>query len=96
MSGKRRSTASKRGKRTRGFKVIRAGRAPASRTDLARLDAMTDEDIARQIAEDPDVAPEFTEEMARRAFWTRPGKKRPISFRVDPDVLAFFKAEGPG
>ena len=27
-------------------------------SDLARLEATTDEDIARQIAEDPDAAPE--------------------------------------
>jgi uncharacterized protein (DUF4415 family) len=30
-------------------------------SDLARLDATTDEDIARQIAEDPDTAPELTD-----------------------------------
>jgi uncharacterized protein (DUF4415 family) len=31
-------------------------------SDLAKVDATTDEDIARQIAEDPDTAPELTEE----------------------------------
>jgi uncharacterized protein (DUF4415 family) len=30
-------------------------------SDLAKLDATTDEDIARQIAEDPDAAPELTD-----------------------------------
>lgn len=29
--------------------------------DVARVDAMTDADIARQIAEDPDVAPEMSD-----------------------------------
>src|SRR5215475_7635454 len=31
-------------------------------SDLARVDATTDEEIARQIAEDPDTAPEWTDE----------------------------------
>ena len=32
-------------------------------TDWARLDAMTDEDIARQIEENPDAAPDITEAL---------------------------------
>jgi uncharacterized protein (DUF4415 family) len=36
-------------------------------SDLARLDATTDEEIARQIAEDPDTAPEWTDEDFERA-----------------------------
>ncbi len=39
-----------------------------SKTDWARIDAMTDEDIARQIAEDPDVAPDMSEALARGEF----------------------------
>jgi uncharacterized protein (DUF4415 family) len=35
--------------------------------DLAKVDATTDEDIARQIAEDPDTAPELTEEWFDQA-----------------------------
>ena len=31
-------------------------------SDLAKVDATTDEDIARQIAEDPDTAPELSDE----------------------------------
>lgn len=34
--------------------------------------------------------------MLAAARWVMPGKKMPISFRVDPDVLAFFKAGGDG
>jgi len=42
----------------------------ASRTNFARLDATTDEDIARQIAEDPDTVPELTEEwFAEAEVW---------------------------
>jgi hypothetical protein len=32
-----------------------------SETDWARVDAMTDEDIARAVADDPDAAPLLTE-----------------------------------
>ena len=71
--------------------------APAAdRTDWARVDARTDEDIARQAAEDPDVSPIWTDEMFAEAKWVQPAKKTPISFRMDPDVLAFFKKQGAG
>jgi uncharacterized protein (DUF4415 family) len=41
-----------------------------SRTDWAKVDATTDEDIARQIAEDPDAAPELTDEwFAAAEVW---------------------------
>jgi uncharacterized protein (DUF4415 family) len=66
------------------------------RTDFARLDAMTDADIDRQIADDPTVAPEWTDEMFARAQVVLPAKKVPISFRVDPDVLEHYRSQGPG
>ncbi|MDZ7713840.1 MAG: hypothetical protein U5L06_12385 [Rhodovibrio sp.] len=40
--------------------------------DRARLDAMTDDDIARQIADDPDAAPEITEADLKRARLVKP------------------------
>jgi putative transcriptional regulator len=43
-------------------------KARESATDWERVDAMTDEDIARQIAEDPDVAPDMSEALARGEF----------------------------
>lgn len=39
----------------------------ATSENLAMLDAMTDEDIAAQIADDPDVAPELTDEWFENA-----------------------------
>ena len=39
-----------------------------TKTDWARVDAMTDEDIARQIAEDPDVAPDMSDALERGDF----------------------------
>jgi uncharacterized protein (DUF4415 family) len=73
-----------------------AKQSGADRTDYARLERMTDTDIAAQIAGDPDTAPEWTDEMFARAEVVMPEKKVPISFRVDPDVLEFHKAKGPG
>ena len=43
-------------------------RAEKKPVDWARIDAMTDEDIARQIAEDPDVAPDMSEALERGEF----------------------------
>ncbi len=48
----------------------------ATPENLARLDAITDEDIARQIAEDPDVAPELTDEWFENARLVIPLKSR--------------------
>ena len=47
--------------------AIAFAREWATPENLARIDAITDEDIARQIAEDPDVAPELTDEWFENA-----------------------------
>ena len=49
----------------------------ATPENLARLDAMTDEDIAAQIASNPDAAPELTAEWFENARLVIPLKKRP-------------------
>ncbi len=48
----------------------------ATPENLAKLDAMTDEDIARQIAENPDAAPELTDEWFENARLVIPLKSR--------------------
>ena len=53
-----------------------AAKAWATPENLAKLDAITDEDIARQIAEDPDVAPELTDEWFENARLVIPLKSR--------------------
>src|SRR6266852_4023191 len=75
---------------------------------LAKLDETTDEDIARQIAEDPDTAPELTDEffdkaeirvgykLIRRGRPALDGPKKLISLRLDQDVIDRFRAGGPG
>jgi uncharacterized protein (DUF4415 family) len=78
------------------------------RSDLAKLDATTDEDIARQIAEDPDTAPELTDDwfdkaeirqgdkVIRRGRPPLDAPKKLVSLRLDPDVVDAFRAGGPG
>jgi uncharacterized protein (DUF4415 family) len=63
-------------------------------TDYARLDAMTDEDIARAVAEDPDAAPLDTDWTKARLVLP-PGKEN-VTLRVDRDVLAWFRGTGKG
>jgi uncharacterized protein (DUF4415 family) len=51
--------------------------------------------IARDVAEDPDAAPLFDDEALAALEVVEP-KRVPISIKVELDVLAFFKAGGPG
>jgi uncharacterized protein (DUF4415 family) len=63
-------------------------------TDYARLDAMTDEDIARAVAEDPDACPLDVDWSKARVVFP-PGKEN-VTLRVDRDVLAWFRSTGKG
>lgn len=65
------------------------------KTDWARLDALTDEEIEASIANDPDWA-EFKDLDWSEAVLVIPPKKKAISIRVDEDVLDYFKKEGAG
>jgi uncharacterized protein (DUF4415 family) len=93
----RRSRTIKRSKRTAPTEhIVEYKPGMRGRTDWARLDRMTDAEIDQQIKADPDVAPEFDESWMANAEMVVPGKKEAVSLRLDPDVLAFFKAPGPG
>lgn len=48
----------------------------ATPENLAKLDAMTDEDIARQIADNPDATPELTDDWFENARLVIPLKNR--------------------
>ena len=64
------------------------------RTDYAALDAMTDADIAKAVAEDPDAAPldiDWTE-----ARLVLPPGKESVTLRVDKDVMDWFRKQGKG
>lgn len=63
-------------------------------TDWDRIDAMTDDDIERAVADDPDAAPlDIDWSKAEVVF---PPKKQAVSIRLDEDVLDYFRAQGPG
>ena len=64
-----------------------------SMTDLKRLRELTDEEIDASIKNDPDWSEDWN---WGDAVLVIPPKKKPISIRVDEDVLDYFKAEGAG
>ncbi len=62
--------------------------------DWSAFDALTDEDIAKAVADDPDAAPINMDWSNAVILDLAP--KTAISFRVDSDVYDFFKAKGKG
>ena len=64
------------------------------KTDWARVASLTDDEIAAAAANDPDAAPLDIDWS--QAVLVVPPKKKAISIRIDPDVLDYFKNEGPG
>ena len=63
-------------------------------TDWARVDAMTEEELERNIAADPDSdLPGVDWTKARLVL---PQRKQSVHLRVDPDVLAWFRRQGRG
>jgi uncharacterized protein (DUF4415 family) len=69
-------------------------RAMKGETDYARLDAMTDEDIARAVAKDPDACP-VDADWSDASLVVPPHLRDTVLF-VDGDVLAWFRAAGEG
>lgn len=64
-------------------------------TDWARVDALTDEDIERAVADDPDQSFWTDEDWANaRVVW--PQGKAPVTLRLDKDIIAWFKLRGRG
>ena len=64
------------------------------RTDWKRVEAQTDQDIERAVADDADAVPldiDWSE-----AELVVPPKKQPISIRIDEDVIDWFRRSGPG
>ena len=74
--------------------TLEEARRMKDETDYARLDAMTDEDIAKAVAEDPDAAPLDIDWS--KAKLVLPLGKENVTLRVDRDVLAWFRATGKG
>jgi hypothetical protein len=71
------------------------------RTDWARLKAMSEEDIRRAIADDPDSSlldslPGFLGAILRGPLLTGlPEPKIAVHIRLDPDIIRWFKSKGP-
>ncbi len=74
-----------------------AGDRRKGKTDWARVRAMTEEEIDRGAESDPDNPP-WTEEELANARLSLPSSeaKVPLSIRLDPEVVAYFKAGGRG
>lgn len=85
-----------KGKHTRGYTAaeLRAGKAGKDETDMARLRAMTDEEIERAGAEDEDSAAVLTGDWLARTVALRVVRKKPVTMRLDEDVLAFYRDFG--
>jgi uncharacterized protein (DUF4415 family) len=64
-------------------------------TDWARVDAMTDEDIVCD-EDSPCTTPEDWADSVVHTGLPMPRTKTQIALRVDSEVLAWFKAQGPG
>ncbi len=65
------------------------------KTDLKRLDALSEDDIESAALSDPDSL--FLEDCDMASLEViMPKTKASISLRVDPDVLSFFKSYGKG
>jgi uncharacterized protein (DUF4415 family) len=62
-------------------------------TNWEKLSKLTDAEIDASIANDPDWNDDFD---WSEAVLVIPPKKKPISIRVDEDVLDYFKHEGGG
>jgi len=72
------------------------GKGDKGQTDWKKVDALTDEDMARAIANDPDT---FEPEPAwfANALILRPSQpKERITVRLDADMLHWFKEQGGG
>ncbi|MBN9072530.1 MAG: BrnA antitoxin family protein [Rhizobiales bacterium] len=69
--------------------------AGEGRTNLKRLEAITDEEIEAQMRDDPDWADLMDIDWSK-ATVVIPVPKSAVSIRLDPDVLDFFKAGGKG
>ncbi len=69
-------------------------RKGASRTNWAKVDAMSEAELEASIAADPDDVHETLD-------WTQavkgiPERKAAIKLRIDSDILGWFKATGKG
>ena len=77
-------------------KIIRRklGEIRRDRTDRVRVDAMTEAELERAIAADPDA--DLPDADWAKARLVLPQRKESIHLRVDPEVLHWFRRQGRG
>lgn len=78
-----------------GRQAYRAKPGAKDRTDWARVDRLSDDEIARAVAIDPDTS------FADAAFWKRarlvlPEPKQVVTLRLDRDVVRWLRGGGKG
>lgn len=70
------------------------GEIREDRTDWARVDAMTEKQLERAIASDPDA--DIPNVEWTKARLVMPQRKQSVHLRVDPEVLQWFRQRGRG
>ena len=88
MSGKRILTISA----DQARELLESGK---SGTDVSRVRNQTEAELEQAIASDPDWQ-DIPRDWWREAEFVVPPVKVPVSIRLDPDILDWFKAKGPG
>jgi len=73
-------------------KMIAEGK---NRTDHARVETMSDAEIERAMRDDPEWADSIDIDWST-AVIVQPIAKKPLSIRLDQDVVDFFQATGRG
>lgn len=69
-------------------------KSPKFKRDIERIKAIRDEDI--DFSDIPELTDEQLSRMVRARATRLARNKRSITIRVDPDVLAWLRSEGPG
>jgi uncharacterized protein (DUF4415 family) len=75
------------------LKAIRA--RGESKTDWVRFEAKSEEELERDIADDPDYR-DVPDDWYKNATLVIPTSKKMLSLRLDSDILDWFKQQGQG
>ena len=65
-------------------------------SDWKKINSMPDTELERNAHDDPDSPPTDTAFWADAELCAPSSYKVPIHIRIDPEILAFFKKDGPG
>ncbi len=68
----------------------------SDQTDWRKIDNLTDDEISKAVAGDPDAAPILDQDWFAKARVILPRPKRQLTLRIDDDVVTWFKSGGAG